>query len=654
MPPSKPPSTAAAEIAYEAQPSSVQTQKRLIGQQRTLYRKDDLSALLPIGKIESMALPGESYKLGLTPGLLDLFQANASSVADIIATLTGSDGGYRDLDGDGRLWIPSGQVFYSPTPSDPAPAELAVAQAHFFLPQRYQDPFGNATVVAYDDHDLLLASTVDAVGNTVSAAYDYRVLQPQLVTDPNGNRSEARFDALGMLVGTALRGKAAGPVEGDSFDSFTVDLAPSDIAAFFAATSPGTLAVTRLGSATTRIVYDLERVPVCAVSIARETHVSDLQSQTQTGSPIGDFVYSDGFGRVAQSKAQAEPGPLDLGDPTSPLANPRWVGTGEKIYTNKGKPIRQYEPFFSAAPQFGIETWGVSSTLFYDPVERVVAVLHPNNTYEKTVFDPWQRTSYDVNDTSTSNPKTDPDIGVFFSRLPDSDYLPTWYTQRKDGDLGPDEQDAAAKAAAHPDTPVVTHRDTLGRVFLTIADNGKDQSGNAQQYQTRVVLDIEGKAGAVIDALGRAIMRYDYDLPGRRIHQANMEAGESWVLGDAAGKPIRGWDSRKYALQPRLRCVTAAGAVARARRRSCGAQCDCLRSAHRLRTRDLWRQRRYRIDGGTAAAGQSEDLDLQAFRRRGHRHHRSLRLQGQRAARDAAVRQRLQEDSGLVAVSRFG
>ena len=37
--------------------------------------------------------------------------------------------------------------------------------------------------------------------------------------------------------------------------------------------------------------------------------------------------------------------------------------------------------------------------LFYDPVERVVATLHPNHTWEKVVFDPWKQATYDVNDT---------------------------------------------------------------------------------------------------------------------------------------------------------------------------------------------------------------------------------------------------------------
>jgi RHS repeat-associated protein len=536
---------AASEIAYELQPTAGQTQKRLIGQLRTLYRKNDLSAFLPVGDIESLTLPGESYKLAFTPGLLDIFQVNVSP-ADLTATLTGAEAEYRNLDGDGRLWIPSGQAFYSPTPGDPAASELAFAQAHFFLLHRYQDPFGANAVVTYDSYGLLLAATLDAVGNVISAQPDYRVLQPQLITDPNGNRTEIRFDALGMLAGTAVSGTSTGPAVGDSFGGFTADLAPAEITAFFASTNPAALAVLHLGTATTRIVYDLERLPVSAASIARETHVSDLATGAQSTVQL-QFVYSDGFGRKAQTKVQAEPGPLDLTDPNSPLANPRWIGTGEKVYNNKGKPIREYEPFFSAGPQFGIETWGVSSTLFYDAVGRGVAKLHPNKTFEKVAFDPWRQTVYDVNDTVTFDPKTDPDVGDFFSQLPDADYLPTWYTQRASGALGPDEQDAAAKAAVHANTPGLIDLDTLGRTFLTIADNGKDQNGAAQQYPTRLVLDIEGNQSAVIDALGRVVMRYDYDMLGVRIHQASMESGERWTLGDVAGKPIRGWNSRKYA-----------------------------------------------------------------------------------------------------------
>src|SRR5262249_3373669 len=159
-----------------------------------------------------------------------------------------------------------------------------------------------------------------------------------------------------------------------SFDTFTADLTDQQIKDFFAMPNPRSLALGLLGTATTCIVYDLERVPVCAAAIARETHVSDLAQGEQTKIQLS-FVYSDGFGREAQTKLQAEPGPLDLGAPDSPRLDPRWVGTGTKVYNNKGKPVRQFEPFFSPSHTFGIEQHGVSSTLFYDPVERVVATL---------------------------------------------------------------------------------------------------------------------------------------------------------------------------------------------------------------------------------------------------------------------------------------
>jgi RHS repeat-associated protein len=533
--------TSANEIPYDAKSTGGQIEKRLIERQRSLYRKNDLEGLLPLGRVESMALPGESYKLALTSGLLDIFRIKTTE--EEIRSILGA-AGYRDLDGDGPFWIPSGQAFLSPDADDPPSQELAYARAHFFLPHRFRDPFGNTTIVGYDEkYNLLLVYTRDAAANETHSEPDYRVLQPRKVIDPNGNRAEARFDALGMLAGTALLGKAIGPMEGDSFDQFVTDLTPSQMKEFFDAAAPYALASEHLGTATTRILYDLKRVPMCAASIAREMHVSDLAPGERSRLQL-HFVYSDGLGREAQSKIQAEPGPLNLDDPSSPVADPRWVGSGAKIYNNKGKPVREYEPFFSSTPHFGIEKWGVSNTLFYDPVLRVVATLHPNNTYEKVVFDPWKQITFDVNDTATFDPQTDPDVGEYFRRLPDSDYLPTWYQQRIDGALGPQEREAAIKTSKDADTPTVAHFDSLGRAALSVADNS-----NGQYFCTRTVLDIEGNQRAIIDPLDRMVMRYDYDMLGTRIHQASMEAGERWMLNDAGGKPVRAWNSRGFAFR---------------------------------------------------------------------------------------------------------
>ena len=76
------------------------------------------------------------------------------------------------------------------------------------------------------------------------------------------------------------------------------------------------------------------------------------------------------------------------------------------------------------------------------------------------------------------------------------------------------ERSAAEKAAKHANTPATVFFDSLGRPFLRVANNGKDQDGNDIFYETRTVMDIEGNQRAIIDALKRVVMRYDYFMAG--------------------------------------------------------------------------------------------------------------------------------------------
>jgi RHS repeat-associated protein len=580
--------------------------RRLIEQVRTLYRPDDLGkaqndplALLPLSTVQPLALPGESYKLSFTPGLLtQAFQRNGQALLPNSANVLGGpgpdQGGYVDLDGNGHWWIPAGRVFLSLNSNDTAVKELAHARSHFFLPYRYRDPFGATTTVTYDrpqdtaapPYDLLIWETMDPLGNRVTVGErrldgtidpskpgnDYRLLQPWRVMDPNRNRTQVAFDVLGLVVGTAVMGK---PEEnlGDSLDGFTADLA--EAVTLDHLVNPLTDPHSILGRATTRLVYDLfayQRTkdqpaprPAVIYTLARETHDADLEPVQQT-KVQHSFSYSDGFGREIQKKIQAEPERIN-----GVAGPPRWVGSGWTIFNNKGKPVRQYEPFFSQLPpterhqfEFGVQV-GVSPILFYDPVERVVATLHPNHTYEKVVFDPWRQVTWDVNDTVLDDPRTDADIrgytAGYFASLPTSPPAPpwqTWHVQRQGGALGAQEQAAAGKAAAHTDTPTRAHFDTLGRPFLTLADNGPDpaQPGQHLLFATRVELDIEGNQRAVCDAIeqagdprGRIVMSYDYDMLGNRIHQLSMEADARWTLNDVAGKPIRAWDSRDHSFR---------------------------------------------------------------------------------------------------------
>jgi hypothetical protein len=147
-------------------------------------------------------------------------------------------------------------------------------------------------------------------------------------------------------------------VKGDSLSGFAPDLSSQQLQEFLA--GPLANAALLLGQATTRIVYDLDRYraaqqPAFAATLARETHVSDPLPSSGLKVQLR-FVYSNGFGREAQTKVQAEPGPLDLADPNSQVADPRWVGTGEKVCNNKGKPVRQAASAEGAAFRAGGRT----------------------------------------------------------------------------------------------------------------------------------------------------------------------------------------------------------------------------------------------------------------------------------------------------------
>ncbi|MGM1053978.1 MAG: SpvB/TcaC N-terminal domain-containing protein [Pseudomonadota bacterium] len=599
------------ELEYLDEPTGGH-QRRLVEQTRTLYRHDDFGAmagdplaLLPLGVVESLAIEGESYKLALTPDLLaqiyrrsvggrpeeDLLPVPSAVLgADIHGGQTADRGGYVDLDGDGRWWLPDGRTFYSPGESDSPAQEIAIARERFFLPHRFRNPFGEVAFVRYDPYRLLMNETQDAVGNLttvgerdptgalVVTGNDYRVLQPALTMDPNRNRTAVAYDALGMVLGTAVMGKPE-ETAGDSLAGFDTDLDEVQLLEHLEHPLVNPHAI--LGVATNRMVYDLfayhrtredERPqPSVVYIITRETHVADLAPGESSPLQHG-FTYSDGFERVVQNKVLAEPGEVPLRDADGRVvlgpdglpelapepADPRWVGSGWKVFNNKGKPVREYEEFFTDThrfePDFRI---GVSPVLFYDPVGRVVATLHADHTFRKTLLGAWREERWDVNDTVlVADPAMDPDVGAYFARLSSVEYLPTWHTRRAGGALGPDEQAAAEKTTLHAGTPTVAYADALGRSFLTVIHNRyrySDAPGGSAPIEeflaTRVHTDILGQQREVIDAQGRVVSRYDYDMLGTLVHQAGMESGERWLINDAVGQPIRSWDSRGQAFR---------------------------------------------------------------------------------------------------------
>ncbi|MEO6935533.1 MAG: hypothetical protein ABI171_09350, partial [Collimonas sp.] len=176
--------------------------------------------------------------------------------AAILCSKASDGGAYVDLDGDGRLWLPTGRVFFHSDPQAGPDTELAQATRHFFQPRRFEDPFGFSNTADFDDYDLLAVGSTDTFGNKVSASNDYRVLQAQSTTDANGNRSQVVFDTLGLVAGSAVMGKTSENL-GDNLAGFQADLTTAEIERFFAAPkSP--FAAEILAQASTRIVYDTD------------------------------------------------------------------------------------------------------------------------------------------------------------------------------------------------------------------------------------------------------------------------------------------------------------------------------------------------------------------------------------------------------------
>src|SRR5262249_250381 len=146
-----------------------------------------------------------------------------------------------------------------------------------------RDPLDNDITVTYDaPFHLLPVQVTDAVGLTTTAEHDYRVLQPRLVTDINGNRRAVAVSPLGFVTATSVMGKVGEQV-GDTREA------------------PGS-----------RFDYDFfafanRRQPVFARSIVREHHVTETDvPQPDRDATIETVTYSDGFGRVLQTRTQAE------------------------------------------------------------------------------------------------------------------------------------------------------------------------------------------------------------------------------------------------------------------------------------------------------------------------------------------------------------
>ena len=475
---------------FDSSPAAATTaRKRLVEWVRVYFKQDaaartrdpvgSLASRLPLGVIEPLSLIYEKYEAAFTTSQLSHIFGDRLQGLDAPAR-----GGYHpraagaaETGAPGYYWIPSARRAYDPE--------------NFYLAFESADPFGNAFVAEYNSHALLTKTLTDPAGNVTVVTNDYRVLKPCALLDPNQNLRRVAFDGMGFVVGVAEMGKrrSDGTFEGDSLEDFVLDLDTAAIDAYFA--DPLGQAPTRLGSATSRIIYDYGRParvgePAAAATLARVTH----GGRASADAIYHTFHYVDGFGRDLQIKSNAEP------DPQAPAAM-RWVASGATIYNNKGKAVRRFEPFFSATHRFGLEQRGANVTMLLDPLQRVVGEFHSDETYRKALYTPWRMETWDANDTVLFDPRIDPDVlpiaQSFLARY-DAEYAAangraprTWFAENSAAGASAQQRRAAARTAMHADTPIVGLLDPLGRTCREFRDTG------TEIIARRVEWDIEGQ-----------------------------------------------------------------------------------------------------------------------------------------------------------------
>ena len=374
---------------------------------------------------------------------------------------------------------------------------------HFFLQNGLIDAINDSvipapqTTIEYDSFFLLPTQVTNPLDESVTATNDYRILKPWMITDINGNRQAVKYDALGMIIQTAVMGKD-GANEGDS---------PDD--------------------PTTFLFYDLFEWK----NYQRPAYVH-ISARTIHQDPeclwLDSYTYSNGLSQEIQTKVQAEDGTIwqmNGSVAEQVMVYDRWVVTGLTVKNNKGLIVKQYESWFSGTHQYeslpAPPLAVVNTVMHYDPLGRLIRTDFPDGSFSKVAFDAWKQENWDRNDTVLES---------------------EWYLTMQSSSQE-NEQRAASLAGAHAETPQVIDFDVLGRPFLITDNNDLDSNSASILFRTRKKLDIAGHVTMVTDAKNREMTHNVYDMTGLLLYTENIDSGKRWILYDLSGKPLKKWDN---------------------------------------------------------------------------------------------------------------
>src|SRR5262249_9882101 len=159
--------------------------------------------------------------------------------------------------------------------------------------------------------------------------------------------------------------------------------------------------------------FEKRREPIFVRTIRRVHHdTEDDVPPMEFNETIETIEYSDGFGRLVQTRTQAEG--MIFGDPTfggevlpadqtdeagarrdvkgvknTDAEKPNVVVSGWQTYDNKGRVVEKFEPFFATGWDFQREAdakKGVHATMFYDPRGQVIRTLNPDDSEQRVIY----------------------------------------------------------------------------------------------------------------------------------------------------------------------------------------------------------------------------------------------------------------------------
>lgn len=504
-----------AEIEDHLEEVSDSPETPLLSWQRHYYWNPESEESFPLGQVSPQALPDRSETAEFSPERVETAFEGALTKADLDELLQ-NEGSY--VLADNYWWNPGSTQAYNPADQ-------------FYWPQATTDPFGNATRYEYDDYRLLTVKVTDALDNeTLVRAIDYQTLQPQKIRDTNHNISEVLFDPLGMVTVTSHYGTENG-----------VEVGFMKLEDYQQQESPSTEEVianprTYLQGAASYFHYDPfswqnNQVPIHAVNLVAEDYEAGAGVQR-------NIAYSDGLGREVQSKMKVEAGEAFVVNPDgsigTEITEDRWLASNRKAYNNKGNPVKEYEPYYIKGYEYvdneRLNQFGVSPTLFYDPLQRLVRVDTPKGFFTKVEFTPWQEKHYDENDTVVN-----------------SDY----YRENIDNpDLDEAERQALQKAAVFYDTPLEQILDNSGRTVREIENNKTTSGGEVTRLTTHYELDITGNqlsnADPRLSAASIKNFQMTYSLTDEVLKTIGADTGTRWQLNNVLGNPIYSQDSRNF------------------------------------------------------------------------------------------------------------